>query len=82
MRCSVVHPLVRGSCVRPKNPNATMLVAAGIASAINRLGLLEFDIMQRYAEKLDRAVISGERQTLAGDFVAAAEEHFLEQPLL
>ena len=39
-----------------------------LTSAINRLGLLEFDIMQRYAEKLDRAVISGERQTLAGDF--------------
>ena len=39
-----------------------------LTSAINRLGLLEYDIMQRYAEKLDRAVISGERQTLAGDF--------------
>ncbi|WP_257547884.1 methyl-accepting chemotaxis protein [Sphingopyxis sp. DBS4] len=39
-----------------------------LASAVNRLGLLEYDIMQRYAEKLDRAVISGERQTLAGDF--------------
>ncbi len=41
---------------------------ARLMSAINRLALLEFDIMQRYAEKLDRAVISGERQTLAGDF--------------
>lgn len=41
---------------------------ARLTSAINRLGLLEFDIMQRYAEKLDRAVVSGERQTLAGDF--------------
>ena len=39
-----------------------------LTGAINRLGLLEYDIMQRYAEKLDRAVISGERQTLAGDF--------------
>ena len=39
-----------------------------LTSAVNRLGLLEQDIMQRYAEKLDRAVISGERQTLAGDF--------------
>ncbi len=39
-----------------------------LTSAMNRLALLEFDIMQRYAEKLDRAVISGERQTLAGDF--------------
>ncbi|WP_168453780.1 methyl-accepting chemotaxis protein [Sphingopyxis microcysteis] len=39
-----------------------------LTSAINRLALLEFDIMQRYAEKLDRAVISSERQTLAGDF--------------
>ena len=41
---------------------------ARLTSAINRLALLEFDIMQRYAEKLDRAVISSERQTLAGDF--------------
>jgi len=39
-----------------------------LTAAINRLALLEFDIMQRYATKLDRAVISGERQTLAGDF--------------
>jgi methyl-accepting chemotaxis protein len=41
---------------------------ARLTSAINRLALLEFDIMQRYAEKLDGAIISGERQTLAGDF--------------
>ncbi len=41
---------------------------ARLTSAINRLAMLEFDIMQRYAEKLDRAVISGERQALAGDF--------------
>ena len=41
---------------------------ARLTSAVNRLALLEFDIMQRYAEKLDRAVISSERQTLAGDF--------------
>ena len=41
---------------------------ARLVSAVNRLALLEFDIMQRYAEKLDRAVISSERQTLAGDF--------------
>ncbi|BBB11634.1 methyl-accepting chemotaxis protein [Sphingopyxis sp. FD7] len=41
---------------------------ARLTSAINRLALLEFDIMQRYASKLDRAVISGERQTLARDF--------------
>lgn len=39
-----------------------------LTSAINRLGLVEFDIMQRYAEKLDGAVISSERQMLAGDF--------------
>lgn len=39
-----------------------------LTAAINRLSLLEFDIMQRYATKLDRAVISSERQTLAGDF--------------
>lgn len=39
-----------------------------LTAAINRLALLEFDIMQRYAEKLDRAVISSERQTLANDF--------------
>lgn len=39
-----------------------------LTSAVNRLALLEFDIMQRYAEKLDRAVISSERQLLAGDF--------------
>lgn len=41
---------------------------ARLTSAVNRLALLEFDIMQRYAEKLDGAIISGERQTLAGDF--------------
>jgi methyl-accepting chemotaxis protein len=41
---------------------------ARLTSAVNRLALLEFDIMQRYAEKLDRAVISSERQMLAGDF--------------
>ena len=41
---------------------------ARLTGAINRLALLEFDIMQRYATKLDRAVISGERQALAGDF--------------
>jgi len=41
---------------------------ARLTSAINRLALLEFDIMQRYATKLDRAVISTERQSLAGDF--------------
>ena len=39
-----------------------------LTSAMNRLGLLEYDIMQRYAEKLDRAVVSSERQALAGDF--------------
>ena len=39
-----------------------------LLSAMNRLGLLEYDIMQRYAEKLDRAVVSSERQALAGDF--------------
>ncbi|NIJ38029.1 methyl-accepting chemotaxis protein [Sphingopyxis panaciterrae] len=39
-----------------------------LLGAINRLGLLEFDIMQRYAMKLDRAVFSSERQALAGDF--------------
>src|SRR3546814_5691118 len=41
---------------------------ARLMSAINRLALLEFDIMQRYAAKPDRAVFSSERQTLAGDF--------------
>lgn len=39
-----------------------------LLGAINRLGLLEFDIMQRYAMKLDRAAFSSERQALAGDF--------------
>ncbi len=39
-----------------------------LTSAINRLALLELDIMQRYANKLDRAVFSSERQALAGDF--------------
>lgn len=39
-----------------------------LSSAMNRLGLLEYDIMQRYAEKLDRAVVSSERMALAGDF--------------
>ncbi|WP_338426490.1 methyl-accepting chemotaxis protein [Sphingopyxis kveilinensis] len=39
-----------------------------LISATNRLALLEFDIMQRYATKLDRALVSSERQTLAGDF--------------
>ena len=39
-----------------------------LSSTINRLALLEFDIMQRYANKLDRAVVSSERQTLASDF--------------
>ena len=39
-----------------------------LVSAMNRLGLLEYDIMQRYAEKLDRALVSTERQALAGDF--------------
>ncbi|MDZ3830446.1 MAG: methyl-accepting chemotaxis protein [Sphingopyxis sp.] len=42
--------------------------AARLVSSIHRLGLLEADIMQRYAEKLDRAAISTERQALAGDF--------------
>jgi len=41
---------------------------ARLTNAINRLGLLEFDIMHRYAQKLDRAIVSSERQTLAGDF--------------
>lgn len=41
---------------------------ARLMSALNRLALLEFDIMSRYAGKLDRAAMSGERQTLAGDF--------------
>ncbi|QNO25903.1 chemotaxis protein [Sphingopyxis sp. OPL5] len=39
-----------------------------LCAAINRLALLEFDIMETYAEKLNRAVISGERLALAGDF--------------
>src|SRR3546814_3882160 len=39
-----------------------------LTSAINRLALLEMDIMQTYAEKLERAAISSERQALAGDF--------------
>lgn len=41
---------------------------ARLTSAINRLSILEVDIMQRYAEKLDRAAISSDRQALAGDF--------------
>lgn len=41
---------------------------ARLTGAINRLALLEFDIMQRYATKLDRVVVSTERQSLAGDF--------------
>src|SRR3546814_18813622 len=39
-----------------------------LTSAINRLALLEMDIMQTYAEKLERAAISSARQALAGDF--------------
>ncbi|MDK2761962.1 MAG: methyl-accepting chemotaxis protein [Sphingopyxis sp.] len=39
-----------------------------LTSAVNRLALLEFDIMQRYANTLDHAVFSSERQALAGDF--------------
>jgi methyl-accepting chemotaxis protein len=42
--------------------------ATRLTSAINRLAMLEFDIMQAYAEKLDRAARSTERQALAGDF--------------
>ena len=39
-----------------------------LTAAINRLALLEMDIMLAYAEKLDRAAISQERQALASDF--------------
>lgn len=39
-----------------------------LTSAINRLAVLEFDIMQSYAEKLERAAVSGDRKTLADDF--------------
>ncbi|SNT17055.1 methyl-accepting chemotaxis protein [Sphingopyxis indica] len=39
-----------------------------LTSAVNRLALLEMDIMQSYAEKLERAAVSRERQALAGDF--------------
>ncbi len=39
-----------------------------LTSAVNRLALLEMDIMQSYAEKLERAAVSRERHTLAGDF--------------
>src|SRR3546814_6348032 len=46
--------------------DATRIVR--LTSAINRLALLEMDIMQSYAEKLERAAISSERQALAGDF--------------
>ncbi|WP_447760679.1 methyl-accepting chemotaxis protein [Sphingopyxis panaciterrae] len=42
--------------------------ATRLTSAINRLAMLEFDIMQAYAEKLDRAARSTERHALAGDF--------------
>jgi len=42
--------------------------AARLTSVINRLAMLEFDIMQAYAEKLDRAARSSERHALAGDF--------------
>src|SRR3546814_18027715 len=46
--------------------DATRIVR--LTSAINRLALLEMDIMQSYAEKLERAAISSERPALAGDF--------------
>ncbi|PZQ23021.1 MAG: chemotaxis protein [Sphingopyxis macrogoltabida] len=39
-----------------------------LTSAVNRLAILEFDIMQTYAEKLDRAARSSERHALASDF--------------
>ena len=39
-----------------------------LTTALNRLALLEMDIMQSYAEKLERAAVSSERQALAGDF--------------
>ncbi|WP_432769386.1 MAG: chemotaxis protein [Sphingopyxis sp.] len=39
-----------------------------LAAAINRLAILEMDIMLAYDEKLDRAARSSERQALAGDF--------------
>jgi methyl-accepting chemotaxis protein len=39
-----------------------------LTSAINRLAILEFDIMHAYAEKLDHAARSSERHALAGDF--------------
>src|SRR3546814_18582082 len=47
--------------------DATRIVR--LTSAINRLALLEMDIiMQSYAEKLERAAISSERQSLEGEF--------------
>src|SRR3546814_12826187 len=46
--------------------DATRIVR--LTSAINRLALLEMDIMQSYAEQLERAALSSERQALAGDF--------------
>lgn len=39
-----------------------------LVSTINRLAMLEMDIMLAYAEKLERAAFSGERQALASDF--------------
>ncbi|WP_227340245.1 methyl-accepting chemotaxis protein [Sphingopyxis sp. P8] len=39
-----------------------------LTSAVNRLAMLEADIMQAYAQKLNSAAVSSERQTIAGDF--------------
>lgn len=39
-----------------------------LTSAVNRLAMLEFDIMMTYSEKLSRTANSGERQQLAHDF--------------
>ncbi len=39
-----------------------------LGGAINRLAMLEFDIMLAYSEKLNRAAASSERRQLAGDF--------------
>lgn len=39
-----------------------------LTSAVNRLAMVEFDIMQTYVEKLDRSDNSNERHQLAQDF--------------
>ncbi|ALC13012.1 methyl-accepting chemotaxis protein [Sphingopyxis sp. 113P3] len=60
------HRLTIEHVVRACDGDAERIVR--LTSAVNRLALLEIDIMQTYAEKLERAAVSSERQALAGDF--------------